>query len=162
MVAFRFPYGRVFTAGGGISLPPLCKGRWQARNEPDGRVVMPAWYQIKNAARGARLWRAPPRKKQNKKRAAISSLRLTAGGLFLPAPHGSLPRLADRGQCSSFCGNFVLATDGRQPLCPLPMGAPSSGRMRSLQAYIAYHAGERAVKRFRGILPPFGGLSGCP
>ena len=94
---------------------------------------------------------APKKQKQNKKRAAIASFRLTAGGLFLPAPHGSLPRLADRGQCSSVCRNFVLPTDGRQPLCPLPEGASSSGRMRSLQAYIAYHTGERAVKCFRGV-----------
>lgn len=94
---------------------------------------------------------APKKQKQNKKRAAIASFRLTAGGLFLPAPHGSLPRLADRGQCSSFCRNFVLPTDGRQPLCPLPEGASSSGRMRSLQAYIAYHTGSGLSSVFRGV-----------
>ena len=112
--------------------------------------------------RGAPAASGRPAKKQNKKRAAISSLRLTAGGLSLPAPRGSLPRLADRGQCSSFCRNFVLPTDGRQPFCPLPKGASSPGRMRSLQAYIAYHTGERVVKRFRGGVTAVRQLSGCP
>lgn len=107
---------------------------------------------------------APKKQKQNKKRAAIASFRLTAGGLFLPAPHGSLPRLADRGQCSSFCRNFVLPTDGRQPLCPLPKGAPSSGRMRSLQASIAYHTGSGLSSVFGASGSdgrPFGGLGGA-
>ena len=40
-------------------MPPLCKGRWQARNEPDGRVVVLASSRLLQPSRLASLGTLP-------------------------------------------------------------------------------------------------------
>src|SRR5699024_1988285 len=81
--------------------PPLCKGRWQTRYEPDGGVVVP---------RGTNLYdppvslRSPPSLTQGGQILNTKILIRQAGGCIRTRPH-SANRLRNRYE-NIFCNSF--------------------------------------------------------